>query len=195
MTQIIGLTGGIGSGKTTIAKLFGAEGIPIYIADLEAKKIMQKKETIALVIKSFGESVISNNTINNKALAKIVFNNPEKLVILNGIIHPLVKKHFEDWLKQHQEQKFIIKESALLFETGSCLYCDKIITVYCSENTRIKRVMARDQSTKEEVLDRIKNQWSDAKKLERSDFSIENEDKIIAKNQFKEILKILNKQL
>ena len=193
MTKIIGLTGGIGSGKTTIAKFFEAEGIPVYIADLEAKKIMQENETIELIVKSFGKSVVKNNLIDSKILSALVFNNPEKLKILNAIIHPLVKVHFKNWILQHLKNVFVIKESAILFESGSYVYCDKIITVYCSEETRIKRVMLRDQCSRTDVLDRIKNQWTDAQKIEKSDFVIENENLESAKIQFKEIFSKLNK--
>jgi dephospho-CoA kinase len=190
MTKIIGLTGGIGSGKTTIAKLFEAEGIPVYIADEEAKKIMQLPETIHEIETVFGRKIIENQQINKKKLSEIVFNNPEKLKELNAIIHPLVKKHFDDWAKK-QKSLFVIKEAAILFESGSYAYCDKIITVTASEETRIKRVMKRDNCTKEAVLERINNQWSDAQKISKSDYVIVNNDLIEAKNQFKAILKKL----
>ena len=190
MTKIIGLTGGIGSGKTTIAKLFKAEGSPVYIADEEAKKIMQLPETIHEIETVFGRKIIENQKINKKKLSEIVFNNPEKLKELNAIIHPLVKKHFDDWVK-NQKSLFVIKEAAILFESGSYAYCDKIITVTASEETRIKRVMKRDNCTKEAVLERINNQWSDAQKISKSDYVIVNNDLIEAKNQFKAILKKL----
>ncbi|WP_394759294.1 dephospho-CoA kinase [Flavobacterium sp.] len=190
MTKIIGLTGGIGSGKTTIARLFEAEGIPVYIADDEAKKIMLLPETIAEIEQCFGQEVIENNQIDKKKLSEIVFNNPEKLKNLNSIIHPLVKKHFDDWVKK-QKSPFVIKEAAILFESGSYKYCDKIITVIASEETRVKRVIERDNCTKEEVLNRIKNQWSDSQKISKSDYVIENESIIETKIQFQEILKKL----
>lgn len=190
MTKIIGLTGGIGSGKTTIARLFEAEGIPVYIADEEAKKIMQLPETISRIESVFGAEVIVNDQIDKKKLSEIVFNNPEKLKKLNSIIHPLVKKHFDNWVKK-QKNPFVIKEAAILFESGSYKYCDKIITVIASEETRVKRVMQRDNCTKEEVLNRIKNQWSDSQKISKSDYIIENESITEAKIQFQEILKKL----
>lgn len=190
MTKIIGLTGGIGSGKTTIARLFEAEGIPLYIADDEAKKIMILPETVHLVGEYFGKDVIVNHLIDRKKLAEIVFNHPEKLKELNKIIHPLVKNHFDNWVKK-QNSPFVIKEAAILFESGSYKYCDQIITVIASEETRIKRVMARDNSTKEAVLDRIKNQWSDSQKTSKSDYVIENENLNEARLQFQEILKKL----
>jgi dephospho-CoA kinase len=190
MAKIIGLTGGIGSGKTTIAKLFEAEEIPIYIADEEAKKIMQLPETISKIGGIFGSEVIVNHQIDKKKLSEIVFNNPEKLKELNTIIHPLVKKHFDDWVKK-QKSPFVIKEAAILFESGSYKYCDKIITVTASEETRIKRVMKRDNCTREAVLDRIKNQWSDSQKISKSDYVIVNDDLAEANNQFQVILKKL----
>lgn len=190
MTKIIGLTGGIGSGKTTIVRLFEAEGIPVYIADDEAKKIMILPETIQLVAEKFGKELIVNHQLDRKKLSEIVFNNPEELKELNKIIHPLVKKHFDNWVKK-QNSPFVIKEAAILFESGSYKYCDQIITVIASEETRINRVMSRDNCTREAVLDRIKNQWTDSQKTSKSDYIIENENLNEAKLQFKEILKIL----
>lgn len=190
MAKIIGLTGGIGSGKTTIARLFEAEGIPVYIADDEAKKIMILPETIQFIGEYFGQEIIVNHQIDKKKLSEIVFNQPEKLKELNKIIHPLVKNHFDNWIKK-QSSSFVIKEAAILFESGSYKYCDKIITVIASEETRIKRVMSRDNCTKEAVLDRIKNQWSDSQKTSKSDYIIENENLSEAKLQFQEILKKL----
>ena len=190
MTKIIGLTGGIGSGKTTIARLFESENIPVYIADIEAKKIMQFPETIEKIRKYFGNDATVNNQVNKKYLSQIVFENPKELEKLNSIIHPLVKLHFEKWVKK-QKTPFVIKESAILFESGNYKYCDKIITVFASEETRILRVMLRDKLSKDEVQQRIKNQWSDVKKISMSDYTIENESVTVAKKQFDEILKIL----
>jgi dephospho-CoA kinase len=194
MTKIIGLTGGIGSGKTTIAKLFEAEGIPVYIADLEAKKIMQLPQTIQLIKQTFGNNIIHNDVIDTKVLSAIVFNDAQKLNILNGIVHPLVKEHFEHWVISKRDYPFVIKESAILFESGSNKYCDQVIAVVALEETRIKRVMARDNCTREQVLERIKNQWSDQKRIDNSDFVIQNENIEEAKKQFKIILKKMKNQ-
>ena len=191
MTKIIGLTGGIGSGKTTIAKLFEAEGIPIYISDEEAKKIMSFPETVKAIETVFGPEVILNQQIDRKKLAAIVFNDETQLKLLNEIVHPLVKKHFEDWVQAKQNFPFIIKEAAILFESGSDQFCDKIITVTASQETRIKRVMQRDHVSEQEVLERMKNQWSDEERIAKSDFVIENENFESAKVKFYEILKIL----
>ncbi len=191
MTKIIGLTGGIGSGKTTIARLFEAEGIPVYISDDEAKKIMLRPITVEKVRQEFGDLVIDNGQIDRKALSEIVFNNPEQLKKLNSIVHPLVKKHFDEWVKQNSHHPFVVKEAAILFESGSYKYCDKVITVTASEETRIERVVKRDHVKPEEVLQRIKNQIPEKERLERSDFIIYNEYKTLAKEQFLQILKIL----
>lgn len=191
MTKIIGLTGGIGSGKTTIAKLFIAEGIPVYIADDEAKKIMKSAEAVQKVAAVFGNEVIKNNHIDTKTLSSIVFNNPDKLKALNAIVHPLVKKHFDEWLSKKEMFPFIIKEAAILFESGSYKYCNKIITVTASQETRINRVMQRDNVTEQEVLDRIKNQWPDSEKIAKSDYVIGNENLEETKIQFQKILKKL----
>lgn len=194
MTKIIGLTGGIGSGKTTIARLFEAEGIPVYIADDEAKKIMLNPITVEKVKREFGDKIIQNNQIDRKALSEIVFNNAEQLKKLNSIVHPLVKKHFDDWVTQNSNHPFVVKEAAILFESGSYKYCDKVITVTASEETRIDRVVKRDNVKRDEVLQRIKNQISEQERIERSDFVIYNESLDLAKEQFLQILKILKKK-
>ena len=191
MTKIIGLTGGIGSGKTTIARLFQDEGIPVYIADEEAKKILDLPETIQKVTSELNAGIIIDDKIDRKKLAALVFNNPENLKKLNAIIHPLVKIHFDKWVKENHNCPFVVKEAAILFESGSYKYCDKIITVTASEKTRINRVTQRDKTSKKAVLDRIKNQWTDAQRIEKSDFVIENENFDEAKIQFQNILKKL----
>lgn len=193
MTKIIGLTGGIGSGKTTVAKMFMAHGIPVYIADEEAKKLMESDKIVRQVEKQFGHEVISNKKIDRAKLANIVFLNPEKLEKLNKIIHPAVQKHFKDWLKNHNSVSYVIKEAAILFETGGHKQCDKVITVIAPQLLRIERVILRDKSDKSSVLQRITNQWSDEKKISLSDFVIENIDLEKTKNQVNDILKVLNK--
>jgi dephospho-CoA kinase len=191
MTKIIGLTGGIGSGKTTIAKLFEAEGIPVYIADMEAKKLMLLPETITAVVSAFGTSVLKENQIDTKLLSAVVFNNPDKLKVLNSIMHPMVKKHFDNWVREHSNSDFVVKEAAILFESGSYKYCDKIITVVASIETRIQRVVKRDNTTEALVMARINNQLTDADRISRSDYIIENENLEEAKIQFDSILKKL----
>jgi dephospho-CoA kinase len=193
MTKIIGLTGGIGSGKTTVAKMFSEFGIPVYIADEEAKKLMDSDEIIKKVEKVFGKEILSNGKIDRTKLASIVFNNSEKLKSLNNIIHPAVQKHFKDWLKNHESIPFVIKEAAILFETGGNKQCDKVITVIAPQLLRVERVVLRDKSDKKSVLQRISNQWSDEKKVLLSDFVIENIDLEKTKTQVEYILKLLHK--
>ena len=192
MTKIIGLTGGIGSGKTTIANYFISLGIPVYIADDEAKKVMQLPEILSQIKLEFGKNVFENDLINTSKLAKLVFNNPEQLKQLNKIVHPAVKKHFDNWVLKHKDFPFVIKEAAILFESGSYQYCDKIITVIAPIETRIKRVMERDQTSRENVLNRINSQWTDEQKTSKSDFVITNISFDDAENQVCKIVNLLS---
>lgn len=192
MTKIIGLTGGIGSGKTTIANHFKAAGIPVYIADDEARLLMQSAEIIQEIKNTFGQIVFDNAILNRQKLAEIVFNNPEKLKQLNSIIHPAVKKHFANWVLNFKKEPFVIYEAAILFESGSYKKCDKIITVTAPIEARIQRVIQRDKTTRELVLKRINAQWTDEKRILKSDFVIENINLENAKKEVDKILKILN---
>ena len=192
MTKIIGLTGGIGSGKTTIAKHFASLGVPVYIADDEAKKLMDNPEIIEKLQTVFGNEIIENEKIDRKALAQIVFQNPKKLKKLNSIIHPAVKKHFTDWLSAHKNHPIIIKEAAILFESGSYKDCGAIITVTSPLEERINRVMKRDNATRETILHRINNQWTDEQRISKSDYIITNISVNEALTQAEEILKTLN---
>ncbi|TRX20513.1 dephospho-CoA kinase [Flavobacterium franklandianum] len=192
MTKIIGLTGGIGSGKTTIANHFMEANIPVYIADDEARKITQSPEIIEEIKKTFGDSIFDDAILNREKLSQIVFSSPEKLKLLNAIIHPAVKKHFQDWVLNHKNAPFVIYEAAILFESGSYKNCDLIITVTAPLETRIQRVIQRDKTTRELVLRRINAQWSDDQRVSKSDFIIENVDPKTAKAEIDKILKILN---
>ena len=191
MTKIIGLTGGIGSGKTTIANYFKSFGIPVYIADEEARKIMQSVEIISAIKNVFGDEVFENEKLNREELAKIVFNNPEKLEKLNNIVHPAVKKHFEQWLLKHTAASYVIYEAAILFESGSYKNCDLIITITAPIESRIQRVVERDKTTRELVLKRINAQWTDKQRISKSDFIIENTSMETTKLEVVKILKIL----
>lgn len=172
--MVIGLTGGIGSGKTTISKMFEEIGIPVYISDKEAQKIIETKASVKESIKSlFGELAYVDGKYNRKYIAEIVFKNKYKLQKLNDIVHPLVAKHFEEW-KQLQSSPYVIKEAAILFESGAYRNCDFIITVTAPEEERIRRVVERDGVTEEAVRERMKNQWSDEKKIKLSNEVINN---------------------
>lgn len=172
--MIVGLTGGIGGGKSTIASLFKKLGVPVYMADLEARNLMISSVTVRKeIIKVFGEKSYRGTTPDSKFLAAIVFKQKEKLQQLNAIIHPEVQQHFSAWYSL-QDAPYVIKEAAILFESGSYKDCDKIITVTAPVAIRIKRVMERDNVTEAMVLDRVQHQWPDEKKAVLSDFVIEN---------------------
>ncbi|MBL7886705.1 MAG: dephospho-CoA kinase [Flavobacterium sp.] len=190
-TKIIGLTGGIGSGKTTIANYIQSKGIPVYISDTEAKKVMEQPEIIAKINTTFNDDITTNNVLDRQKLANIVFNNPEKLKQLNAIVHPAVKIHFENWVKQNQNHPVIVKEAAILFESGSYKDCDVVISVITPLETRIERVVKRDSTTREKVLQRINNQLSDEQRIEKSDYIIKNESFEEAKKQTDQILNLL----
>lgn len=192
MSKIIGLTGGIGSGKSTVASFFSELGVPVYIADSEAKKIMDYPETIREVQTIFDENVVDENgKLDRKKIASFVFNNPEKLKQLNAVIHPKVNKDFKNWLGKHQDHTYIIKEVAIIFETQSEKQFDKIILVTAPEKLRIERVMKRDNISEDEILERIKNQFPDEEKISKSDFVITNIDLKSAKKEVKKLHKLL----
>lgn len=192
MTQIIGLTGGIGSGKTTVANQFTTAGIPVYIADDQAKKILHQPEITAQIKEAFGNLVFDEKQISRAKLAQVVFNNPDKLELLNSIIHPAVKNHFNEWLEKHQKFPFVVREAAILFESGTYQDCDYIISVIAPIEDRIQRVMQRDGVDKTSVLARINNQWTDEQRIAKSDFVIENISPKNTEHQVKEILKKLS---
>ncbi|MDZ4149095.1 MAG: dephospho-CoA kinase [Flavobacteriaceae bacterium] len=174
--KIVGLTGGIGSGKTTVANFFKELGVPIYIADAEAKKLMTKNVELQQKIKALlGTDAYQNGELNRKYIAEQVFKNPEKLRALNNLVHPVVAEDFKKWINS-QNAVFVIKESALLFETGDYKNCDVVILVKASMDERIRRVMKRDAISKDGVTERISHQWSDEKKELLSNYIIENTD-------------------
>lgn len=189
MTKIIGLTGGIGSGKTMVAKYIESLGIPVYIADDEAKILMSNPAIINAISKEFGTNIVDNETLNRKKLAKLVFNNPDKLKILNTIVHPQVKRHFDEWVKKHKNAPLVVKEAAILFESGGDKYCDAIITVTAPVEIRVQRIMERDKIDRESILQRIQNQWTDEQRIAKSDYVIHN---ISDDETYKQIDKILN---
>jgi len=191
-TKIIGLTGGIGSGKSTIARFFASLGVPVYIADEEAKKILYEPEVVAELQAAFGDGVLTNGTPDKAKLAALVFNDATKLQLLNGIIHPRVAEHFKEWVVQNNDKPFVIKEAAILFESGSYKDCDAVILVTAPQEERIKRVMQRDNVTREQVLERIANQWDEQKKAQLSNYIIDNYDLVQAKQESVKIFNFLN---
>lgn len=172
----IGLTGGIGSGKSTVAKIFEKLGIPVYYADAEAKRLMNSSETLKKVIRqNFGEATYENDQLNSKYLAGIVFNNPEKLDLLNTLIHPVTIIDAEEWM-QKQLAPYSIKEAALLFESGAAENLDFVIGVYAPQALRIRRVMKRDGLTADEIMKRINRQVNEEMKMKLCDFVITNNE-------------------
>ena len=191
MTKIIGLTGGIGSGKTTIANFFKEMGVPVYIADDAGKKVMQLESIKKQIKTTFGEALFENEILNRAKLAEIVFNNADQLEKLNAIVHPAIKDDFKSWLKENNEYEYVVYEAAILFESGRYKECDVIVTVTAPEEIRIERVLKRDNTTREQVLSRMKMQWNDEKRISLSNFVINNSNLKIAKEEVVKILKIL----
>ena len=195
---VVGLTGGIGSGKSTIAKEFAALGIAVFNSDEQAKALIANNAQVKeRIIATFGEEAYQNGEYNRAYIAQIVFNNSEKLAILNGIVHPALAKYFNQWAKK-QTSPYVLKEAAILFESGSYKDCDYIITVTAPEEVRIARVMARDHCTEAQVRARMAQQWSDDQRIALSNAVIENIDLEKAKKEVKRInneLRVTNDEL
>jgi len=190
--KIIGLTGGIGSGKTTVAQLFSELGVPIYIADTEAKKLMDSSKVIRRkLVALLGEDAYSGTKLNRKFVADKIFNDKFLLDAVNAVIHPKVAAHFKKWVSK-QKATYVIKEAAILFENGSYKDCDKVILVTAPKQMRINRVMARDNTSKAEIEQRMNHQWSDEKKLKLADIIIENIDLKTTKNRVETIHNLLS---
>ena len=189
--MIVGLTGGIGSGKTTVAEVFEKlDSVAVYIADIEARKIMNSSVVIRTqLLQAFGKETYKNNELNRQYLANTVFESEEKLTILNNIVHPEVKKHFLDFATRNADKSYVLYESAILFESNSSQQCDFIISVFLDKEERIKRVLERDKTTEKEVLSRINSQWKEDKKLLSSNYIIFN---YAIQDTKKSVLKIHN---
>ncbi len=172
----VGITGGIGSGKSVVCSIFKQLNIPVFDADSVAKTIMLHEDIQQKIKDTFGEIVCGiDKKISTKKLGELVFNDNNSLQKLNSIIHPEVGKVFEDWCMK-QTSPYIIKEAAILFESGSNKSVDKVITVVSPLELRIARVMKRNSLSREEVLNRISKQWSDEEKIKRSDFVVKNDE-------------------
>ena len=173
----IGLTGGIGVGKTFVSEIFQKMGYSVFLADLHAKKCIHESDDLRKEIKKkFGNEIYQKGVLQNNRLADIVFNDTKKLQELNNLVHPFVQRYFEAWCK-NQQSKFVIKEAAILFESEAHKGLDGVICVSAPFQKRIERVMKRDNCTKEDVIKRIENQMPQEKKEKLSDFVILNNDK------------------
>ncbi len=171
----IGITGGIGSGKTTVCNIFRILGIPVFDSDLEARNIINsdlkvKNELMAC----FGRDIYSENGLHREKMAAIIFNNKAALKKMNSIVHPAVRSYFSEWCIKNNNKPYVLQEAAILFESGGYKQMDKIITIYAPVEERIKRVVERSNTSFDEVSRRIKNQLSDEEKIKKSDFVINN---------------------
>ena len=174
----VGITGNIGSGKTTVSKIFGVLGISVFYADDEAKDVMiNDAELIAGIKQVFGEtSYFEDGSLNRKHISSIVFNNDSELKKLNALVHPAVFRAFDSWVLQHKDAPYVLKEAALLFESASYKMCDKTIVVTAPLEIRIARVTQRDHLNKEEILSREAKQFTEEKKIQLADFVIKNDN-------------------
>mgnify|MGYP000906280864 CR=1 FL=1 len=171
----IGITGGIGSGKSTVAKLFEVLGIPVYAADEAGRRLMNENEIVKKQVKElFGEAAYTNEILNRKYLADIVFNNEKQLARLNAIVHPATLKDADDWMNS-QHSPYAIKEAAILFESGAHEHLDYVIGVSAPAPLRIRRAMQRDNVTREQVIARMNRQIDETIKMRLCDFIIYND--------------------
>ncbi|MCL2681919.1 MAG: dephospho-CoA kinase [Bacteroidales bacterium] len=176
--QKIALTGGIGSGKTTVAKLFEMLGVSVFYADLEAHSIRSKVEVSEQIVQYFGSKILTENQIDKHKLANVIFNNTEALHWINNLIHPLIEKDFEEWcnVQKTKNTPFVLMESALIFEANFERLFDKVIVVDTPQNLRISRIMNRENISEQEVFQRINKQMPAEEKRQRADIVIRNDE-------------------
>jgi dephospho-CoA kinase len=173
----IGLTGGIGSGKSTVAEIFSRLGIPVFVSDLVAKQLQDEDEKlVGEISKIFGKEIYSDNQLNRAALAAVVFADKKKLAQLNEVVHPAVARAFEKFCEENKQAKYVLKESAILFEIGDDKNLDGMIVVTAPDELRIQRVMQRDGVEREAVLQRIKNQLSQEAKAQKANYLVINDE-------------------
>ncbi|MGQ1784963.1 dephospho-CoA kinase [Saccharicrinis sp. GN24d3] len=191
----VGVTGGIGSGKTTVCNIFKTLNVPVYSADQEARYLTDSHPDIIAGVKAlFGADIYVNGQLDRKKVGSLVFANKELLTGLNNIVHPVVARHFKDWLAHNQHHPYILKEAAILFESGANKHVDKVIMVTAPRDIRVRRVMRRDNFTEKEVIGRMNNQMSEKEKVSWSDYVIRCNDKELVIPQVLEIHKSLLRQ-
>lgn len=188
----VGITGGIGSGKSTVSRFFSELGVPVYDSDQRAKSLMQHDDSIIIKIKKeFGDDSYLNNMLNRSHIAEMVFKNELKLKQLNAIVHPVVRTDFNNWLSQNSNARFVIKEAAIMIESGAYKDLDKLIVVNANREQKIKWIKKRDHLLLEDIENRIQNQLSDKIRNQYADFIIENNS---SKKELKQqVLSIYNK--
>ena len=191
----VGLTGGIGSGKTTVSNFLLEYGIPVYNSDSQGKKLMNTNlELINDIVNIFGESVYNNGILNTNLLSSIVFSDAEKIKQLNNLVHPKVAEDFKQWVEKNNNQQILVKEAAILIESGAYLDMDKIILVISKKSNRINRVSKRDNSDLESIEKRINFQLTDDEKIKYADYIIENNSSLDdLKNEVLRVINEINK--
>lgn len=190
----LGLTGGIGSGKTLVCQILEKLSVPVYYADKAARELMNSNAELKDNIRHmFGDQTYSREGLDRQYLANSVFGDHEKLSLLNSLVHPAVRKDFIRWTAQHSEAPYVVEEAAILFESGASLEMDQTVLVYAPEEMRIKRVMKRDGRRREEVLKRMGHQMSEEEKMKKADHIISNDGTLMLLPQVIELHnKILN---
>jgi dephospho-CoA kinase len=172
----IGVTGGIGSGKSVVCDIFRIYDIPVFDADIEAKRLNDTSQTIRRqLIHHFGPDIYENDRLNRRRFAELIFSNDQNIKIANSIIHPVVADYFLEWCNSYRECPVVVIDAALLIEAGFNQFVDKVITVYTPEETRIERVMKRDRVSREQVEARMFNQMPEEEKVKHSDYVIYND--------------------
>ncbi|MEJ6582917.1 MAG: dephospho-CoA kinase [Crocinitomicaceae bacterium] len=176
MQKRIGITGGIGAGKSTVSKIFEAMGFPVFNSDLQAKNTVDFHPEVKVeIISLFGDSIYTNNELNRPKMAELIFNNPLLREKLNHIIHPRVRAAFDEFALISSSE-FVFNEAAILFETGAYKQLDATILVTSSKELRIQRLLSRDKTSREAIEARMNAQWSDEEKRELADYLIENDE-------------------
>jgi dephospho-CoA kinase len=192
---VIGLTGVIGGGKSTLADKLRAEGFEVYDSDMEARRLQNEHPVIReQLIELFGEDIYTEQGLNRSVIASKVFSDKNLLLKLNKVVHPVVEAHFKNWVDKNSSNKFVFVESAILFESGFNKFVDKIIVITASEEIRIKRVMKRDGSTVEQVQARMASQISEDFKTSKADFIIHSDDNMPLLDKMRRILHELNEK-
>lgn len=195
MAFTVGITGGIASGKTIVAKIFEILGYPVYYSDIRAKDLMNEDVVIKQGLRFlFGDEVYVNDTLNRPYLAEKIFNSPSLREKVNSIVHPVVRKDFEIWTAQ-QNSLLVFQESALLFETESYKSFDAVILVVADENLRIQRIVERDNISNEEAIKRIQAQLPDSEKRKRTKWVVENNEKQFVTQQILKLIEQLIAEL
>lgn len=183
----IGLTGGIGSGKSTVARIFEEFNIPVYYADDRAKWLMNQPVLRKKITQLFGAEAYKNNLLDRSFLANVVFKNRDALKALNAVVHPVVGADFKQWC-EHQQSEIVLKEAAILIESGAIETVDEVVVVTAPAKVRMERVMNRDGVSEQQVVDRLNNQMTDAQRLEYASYVIDNGGEKMLIPQVKQIL-------